>query len=250
MAIHVKPLGYISYGKPKAIHKAKEHLKYIEANREKHRNKPELFNEKEDKIDKRIMFKKFEEQPHSFKDVTIHKFVLTISEDERDRLQLDLKELTRETMMTFEARYGHKLDWIAGIHDDVGHPHVHLVIRGTDLSGRKVEIYKKDISELKRIAEREKVRQVERNLGLKQARNLFKELEKENKPDREYPYQERDKEYHSPASSQSDVSKTMFNILDQLIKQSQRELERVKRQAWRDDERESKKRNKGRGMER
>src|SRR4051812_16051915 len=192
MAVFVKPLGFLSHAKPKAIHKAKEHIKYMEANREKHRNNPDLFNGKEDKINRKEFFERIEEQPRNIRDITIHKFVLTMSQDEKDRLNIDLRELARDTIEAFETKTGQRLDWLGAIHDDEGHPHVHIAIRGRDLDGNKVEIYKLQISQLKEVAEKEKLRQAERNIGKEQTRDIMKELDKEHEQKR--PYQEQERE--------------------------------------------------------
>lgn len=239
MVAAIKVLKYISHnGGGKPINKAKEHVKYIEANREKHRNNPELFNGKEDKLDRKEFFKRIESQSRN--GVALHKFVLTMSEDERDRLQIDLKQLARDTMASFETKTGYKLDWVGGIHDDEGHPHVHIAYRGRDMNHKPVFIGPKQINELKRIAEYEKVKQVERNLGLDKARDILKEFEKEHQPDkREYYPRERDNEYIPAVNTDKGFTKTMFGVVDQLIKQSERELESVRKRAWKENEREA-----------
>ncbi|WP_411802240.1 hypothetical protein [Bacillus paralicheniformis] len=33
-------------------------------------------------------------------------------------------------MNRFETKYNVKLDWVSAVHDDKGHPHAHVVIRG------------------------------------------------------------------------------------------------------------------------
>ncbi|MEH7455620.1 relaxase, partial [Gottfriedia acidiceleris] len=117
MVATVKVLRYIKYnGTPKPIHSAKEHIKYIEADREKHRTKPVLFNGKEDKVDRKEFFKLLEEQPKNC--VVIHKMVLTMSEDEQKRLKIDMKELARDTMASFETKIGKSLRWCGAYHDD------------------------------------------------------------------------------------------------------------------------------------
>ncbi|MGW6353371.1 relaxase/mobilization nuclease domain-containing protein [Streptomyces sp. NPDC055080] len=245
MAVNIKVLRYIAHkGTEKPINKAKEHIKYMEANRETHRNNPDLFNGKENDIDRKDFFKRIENQPRN--GVALHKFVITISQDERDRLNIDLRELARDTIAAFETKTGLQLDWVGSIHDDEGHPHVHIAYRGKDLNGKDIFIGPKQIEQLKRVAEREKVRQAELTLSKDQIRDIEKELEKE----RSYNPEPYEREYRTPI--QRDFSKTMFNLVDQLIKQSQRDIERVQNKAWKDEERDGQKRrkNKGRGMER
>lgn len=239
MVATIKVLKYISHnGGGKPINKAKEHIKYIEANREKHRNKPELFNGKEEKLNKKDFFKRIESQSRN--GVALHKFVITMSEDERNRLNIDLKELARDTMASFETKTGYKLDWIGGIHDDEGHPHVHIAYRGRDINHKPVFIAPKHVKELKRIVEYEKVKQVERNLGVEKARDILKEYEKEYEPEKEYrEYSPRESEYIPAINTNSGFSKTMFGVVDQLLKQSQREIESIRKQSWRENEREA-----------
>jgi type IV secretory pathway VirD2 relaxase len=248
MAANVKMLKYISHnGTEKPIHSAKEHIKYMEANREKHRNKPDLFNDKADKLDRREFFKRIQEQPKN--GVVLHKMVITLSEDERNRLQIDLRELARDTMAAFETQIGRRLDWVAAIHDDEGHPHVHIAFRGRDQDGKQVGIYPIHVKQLKEIADKEKIRQAERNLSRSQVRDIIKELDKERESSRYIQYE---KSYSDRSvSNRNDFSKDMLNIVEQMIKQSQREIERAQRRAEYEAEREAKrKRNRGRGMER
>ncbi|KON67371.1 hypothetical protein AKG34_21365 [Peribacillus butanolivorans] len=247
MATNVKILRYISYnGTDKPIKKAKEHIKYIEANREKHRNNPDLFNEKEDKVNRKEFFKRLDEQTPN--GVVLHKMVLTMSEDEQKRLKIDLRELARDTMAAFETKIGRRLCWGAGLHDDPNHPHIHIFLLGRDEDGKQVGIYPLQVKQLKQIAEQEKVRQAERNLSRREYREILKEIDKERDSSRYIDNQRT--QSHQPSSGM-DFSKDMLNTVEQLLKQSQREIDRVQRKAWKDAEREEEqKRDKGRGNQR
>lgn len=247
MAVNVKILRYIRHnGTKKPIHSAKEHIKYIQANREKHRNNPDLFNGKEDNLNRKEIFQRIDEQTP--RGVILHKMVFTMSEDEQKRLKIDLRELTRDTMAAFETKIGQRLDWISAIHDDSGHPHCHCVIRGVDLDGKEVGIYPLQVKQLKQIAEQEKLRQAERNLSTREYREILKEFDKERESSR-YIDNQRSQSYQ-PVPSGLDFSKDMLNTVEQLLKQSQREIEQVQRKAYRDVEREEEQKQKGRGIER
>jgi hypothetical protein len=176
MVAHVKSLGFASHNKGgKPISHIKEHIKYMEVDREHHRNNPDLFNRDQDSIDRREFFQKLNEQPK--RGVVGHKLVISLSEEERQNYQTDLKELVRDTMNRFETKHNVKLDWIASIHDDEGHPHAHIVIRGYNEEGKQVGMYPKHIKDLQAFADQEKERQFERQQ--EPQRDLLKEWEQE-----------------------------------------------------------------------
>lgn len=250
MVATVKVLQYIRYnGSTKPIQRAKAHIKYIEADREKHREKPVLFNGKEDKVDRKEFFKRIEEQPRN--GVVMHKMVLTMSEDEQKRLKIDMKELTRDTMASFQRKIGRRLDWGAGFHNDPNHPHCHIFFRGRSEDGRQVGIYPIHVKMLKEIAEHEKRLQVERNFSREEARDILKELDKER--ERTYTKEYSKTQDYQPSSPSSELgfSKNMINTVEQLLKQSHRDMERIQRKAWRQIEQEAEReKSKGRGMSR
>ncbi len=178
MSAHVKSLGFISHQHhARGLRAAKQHVKYITADREHHRRKPELFNDKEDNLDRRVFFQSVTDQPQ--RGVIAHKMVLTISEDEQQRLGIDLRELVRDTMQRYQALHNVRLDWVSAIHDDEGHPHAHIVVRGYDAAGKQVGFYPKNIRDIQRIAEQEKTLQAERNQEQQQERDFLKELAEE-----------------------------------------------------------------------
>jgi hypothetical protein len=55
-------------------------------------------------------------------------FKLILSPEFGDRL--DLTQLTREFMKRMEERTGAPLEWVAVVHNNTEHPHVHIAIRG------------------------------------------------------------------------------------------------------------------------
>ncbi|AQP98315.1 relaxase/mobilization nuclease domain-containing protein [Bacillus sp. 275] len=183
MVAHVKSLGFASHSKGgKPITHIKEHIKYIELDREHHRTPPELFTAAQDIIPRIEFFKKLNEQPK--RGVVGHKLVISLSEDEQGRFATDLKELVRDTMNRFEGKHNVKLDWIAAVHDDKGHPHAHIVIRGYNQDGKQVGLYPSHLKDLQTFAEQEKERQFERSKGKRKSRDFLRELaeEKEYEP--------------------------------------------------------------------
>ena len=58
----------------------------------------------------------------------------------------DLKPLTRRLMMQIEQDLGTKLDWVAVDHFNTGHPHSHILVRGTDGRGKDLIIAREYLS--------------------------------------------------------------------------------------------------------
>ena len=146
----------------------------MEVDREHHRNKPELFTQDQDNIQRTEFFQKLNEQPK--RGVVGHKLVISLSEEERQNYKTDLRELVRDTMNRFEGKHNVKLDWVAAVHDDEGHPHAHVVIRGYNEDGKQVGMYPKHIKDFQAFAEQEKERQFTRN---QPERDFLKELDQE-----------------------------------------------------------------------
>ena len=178
----IKHLGYATHArKGKPIRAIKSHIKYIELEKEKHRDPVHLFSKDVDQIKRKDFFVKLNEQKRQ--GVVAHKLIFSMSEDEKNRLGVSYKELLRETFEKYEEKYKTKLDWIASVHNDEGHPHAHVIIRGRDESGKQVYLRDYHLNYLKKIAELAKERIAERNLerGLEEPRkfNFFQELEVE-----------------------------------------------------------------------
>src|SRR5208337_4721463 len=49
--------------------------------------------------------------------------------------RLNLRQYSRELMRRMEGDLGTQLEWVAAIHHNTAHPHVHLAIRGVDVKG-------------------------------------------------------------------------------------------------------------------
>lgn len=266
MAANVKVLAYIGHQKGH-ITKAKEHVKYMVAPREHHRNNPHLFDENRDYVNRREFFDRLEQQKPSPRHAFMHKMVITLSEEEQGRLKTDLRELARDTMARFEGKSGHRIDWVAAIHDDKGHPHVHIAFRGRDKDGKPIFIGKEQIRQLRQMADQEKVRQAERTLGPHKAHEILGKMRleqaKQQTSELNQKMQGRSNEqkhgfYHDSKQGSShnlghDLSHALMGGFQQLIREANHERERAQakynRRQQLKSEREKKKRGRG-GMER
>ena len=221
----VKMLGYLSNnGTDKPIQKAKDHVKYMEVNREHHRNNPDLFNQKDNQLNRRDFFNSLESMPNQ--GVIMHKLVLSLREDDRNNLNIDLKELTRDTMERFQLSADRRFEWVAAVHDDDGHPHVHIAIKGRDMEGRQVFFAPANVKDLKRIAHQEKVLQAERNPEV--SRSAIRDSEREAQ--RETKREERSKQPGGRGTG-------LLGQIQALIKKNERKHEAERSQEEREVER-------------
>lgn len=245
MAATVKPLRYIPNGK-RAVRASKNHIKYITAPREHHRNNPHLFDETRDYVNRREFFNELERQKPSPRHAFMHKLVISFSEEERDRLQIDMMELTRDAIARFKVLLNRELDWVAAIHDDKGHPHVHVVYRGRDKNGKPVFVGKEHLKELRKIVEEEKIRQAERTLGVEKAQEIIKEikvLEIQKKLAKE-------KDKNPTKEAGNNLVQGLTGLTDafaQVLREAEWEREQARREAERRKrKKEKKKQNRGR----
>lgn len=165
MKTYVKALGYYKHTKSgKNAAKVKAHLKYIEQrpNDLGEREKRELFNEK-DAVSRKDFQKLLDDQEKT--GVIAHKLCISMNRKDMESGNIDLKELTRQSMAAFEAKQGRKLNWIATIHDKDSNPHIHIVVAGRDTAGREVRLGNLQVKQLKNCVDIEQKRERERNLG-------------------------------------------------------------------------------------
>jgi type IV secretory pathway VirD2 relaxase len=117
--------------------------------------------------------------------VIAHKLVFSLSQDERDRLGIDLKQMVRDIMSAWEAKLGQALNWIGFHHEDKGHPHVHVVVGGYAGGGKQIGIYERDLHWMRDTAERSKEslsHQQERELTPQQdASRLHRQMEEHHR---------------------------------------------------------------------
>lgn len=186
MPVLVKALGYYSHrgGKQaKGLSKVKAHLKYLEHGKE-HPNEPHGFSQDREEMSRAEFLAEIEKQPE--RGVIAHKLVVSLSQNERDELGIDMRQLVRATMDDWSQRLGRPLKWIGFEHQDAGHPHVHVVVAG--YAGEKqVGLYERDLISLRQSTEREKSRQAElerlmpsrgeRRSGEKELERIAREVE-------------------------------------------------------------------------
>jgi hypothetical protein len=65
-------------------------------------------------------------------------FKIIVSPEFADRL--NLQQHTRELMQRMERDLGTQLEWIAAVHHNTGHPHVHIAVRGVDEKGMPLRL--------------------------------------------------------------------------------------------------------------
>jgi type IV secretory pathway VirD2 relaxase len=68
-----------------------------------------------------------------------HQFRMIVAPEDGAAYE-DLKPFTRDLMAKMESDLGTTLDWVAVDHQDTGHPHVHLVVRGITEDGKTLNI--------------------------------------------------------------------------------------------------------------
>jgi type IV secretory pathway VirD2 relaxase len=83
-----------------------------------------------------------------------HQFRLIVSPDDGAELA-DLKPFIRDFMAKVESDLETKLDWVAVDHYNTGHPHTHIIIRGTDDTGQDLIMTKDYVSHGLRMRARE-----------------------------------------------------------------------------------------------
>lgn len=92
-----------------------------------------------------------------------------------DASRLDLQSHARDLVAAMEPDLGTRLEWIGIDHNNTDNPHVHILIRGRDENGRKLEIAPDYVKSGIRARSREIV---ERELGMRPERELMEAREK------------------------------------------------------------------------
>lgn len=154
MPVMVKTLGFLSHNSGRAaggIRKLTSHLKYLEYGKI-HENQPKGFTRDGD-CSRADFMDKVMQQPE--RGVIAHKLVFSLSQDERDRLGVNLKDVVRDTMSAWESKLGRPLNWVGFVHEDQGHPHVHVVVGGY-AGDRQVGVYPRDLDWMRKTADRSK----------------------------------------------------------------------------------------------
>ena len=96
-----------------------------------------MFDARSDDADDPAFAERCREDRHHFR------FIVS-PEDARD--MTDLRAFTRDLVKQMQADLGTKLDWIAADHWNTDNPHVHLLVRGKDETGKDLVISRDYIS--------------------------------------------------------------------------------------------------------
>jgi type IV secretory pathway VirD2 relaxase len=90
------------------------------------------FNQTEENVDIAARLNEWQ----SSKDQLLWKLILSPEFGDR----LDLERLTRDTMARMEQDLGTRLEWVAALHYNTEHPHVHVALRGVRSGGQQLQI--------------------------------------------------------------------------------------------------------------
>src|SRR3569833_150810 len=108
------------------------HLRYIQRDGVTREGTPgELYGRDTDQADAKAFLDRGGEDRHQFR------FIVS-AEDAGEYAAL--KPYVRKFMAKMEADLGTNLDWVAVDHHNTGHPHTHIVLRGTDDLGQDLVI--------------------------------------------------------------------------------------------------------------
>src|SRR6202163_2314692 len=72
-------------------------------------------------------------------------FKIIVSPEFADRL--NLQKYARELMRRMERDLGTEIEWVAAVHHNTEHPHVHIAVRGVDEAGRPLRLPREYIRE-------------------------------------------------------------------------------------------------------
>jgi len=138
-------------GSPKlaAVGRALAHIKYIQHRPGEDRGKGgrELFNDLDDNLDGKKVRKAIREQEDN--KVVAHKLTLAPEINPEDK-----KAFTREIMHRLSSEKGLDLDWVATVHNNTNHHHIHVVVLGKDKNGKDVRFDKDDYNRIKEYGDR------------------------------------------------------------------------------------------------
>ena len=176
MQTYVKHLGYKNNSNKGSI-AIKSHIKYIEQRVDEKglAQQRELYNN-ENNISRIDFYNEMDKLPK--RGVLAHKLIISMDRDTNKEQNIDLKELTRRTINIYEQKHNCKLNWIATNHEGKN-PHSHIVVLGKDSNNKNVYIMPKNLTQLKKIADKERTYMHERNINrLKLERNHDLKLER------------------------------------------------------------------------
>ena len=110
--------------------KSAAHLRYIQRDgTSRDGERGQLYSATEDRADGTTFVERGADDRHQFR------FIVS-PEDGADLS--DLTAYTRDLMSQVETDLGTRLDWVAVNHHNTGHPHIHVIVRGTDELGETI----------------------------------------------------------------------------------------------------------------
>ncbi|MBY0077962.1 hypothetical protein H7K13_23840 [Priestia aryabhattai] len=126
---------FVGVGFKKNLGKAKNHIKYIAFRERSDGKNYGLFNDRSDNVNVYKFTKTLEDKKISHSSVAkIHTVMLTMSGDEFKRsgfVEEDYKKMVRNLMEDWQLKEGKRVNWVAALHNEDGHPHVHVAIKST-----------------------------------------------------------------------------------------------------------------------
>lgn len=112
--------------------KAQAHLRYLQRDGvSKDGEDGKLYNAELDDVDGKEFLNEAKDDRHQFRFI--------VSPEDATEL-VELKTYTRDLMQQMEKDLGTKLDWVAVDHHNTDHPHIHIIVRGTDDKGKDLII--------------------------------------------------------------------------------------------------------------
>ena len=112
--------------------RARAHTRYIQRDgTSRDGERGQLYSAREDRADGDAFLDRGKDDRHQFR-------IIVSPEDGADLS--DLTAYTRDLMQQVEADLGTKLDWVAANHYNTGHPHVHVIVNGSDDMGADLVI--------------------------------------------------------------------------------------------------------------
>lgn len=174
-----------------AVERALAHVKYIQHRPGKDREQGgrKFFDDREDNLDGSAMRKSIRDMEHS--KVVVHKLTLAPEID-----PLDKRQYTREVMQQLASEKGQDLRWIAVLHENTDHHHIHVVILGKDRAGGDVRIGRADYANMREWGDRylERWQPIELERARENRKQRQREAAEEKKRQEEFERQERIKE--------------------------------------------------------
>lgn len=126
---------FVGLGYKKNLGKAKNHIKYIAFRERSDGKNYGLFNDISDNVNVYKFNKTLDDRKISHDSAAkIHTVLISMSGNEFNRsgfIEQDYKDMVRNIMEDWQLKEGKRVNWVAAIHNEDGHPHVHIAIKST-----------------------------------------------------------------------------------------------------------------------